>query len=362
MERKTVLNIAICFIVSILFILFLQLNAVGPNQQMNHFVRIFPPHFIGTSKSFDLKNSNYYFAGLTARNIYLGNYGDPEYILKVDLSMLNSEKIKIQIPDSEKVFATVLHWSADSSFLYLNNYALGSVYKISLSRMKDPMSKVGVPAISSLAFLPFSRRSYVIRTFDKRLQENILSRISESTPQISNFDSVLEKQGEGIFSTDGLLRFNPDAARFVYIYFYRNQFITLDTSFKIDFRARTLDTNTEAKIRVISQASRKTSTIASPGFRINRSACTNNEWILINSDLRADNEEKNIFSKFAVIDIYGIGNGHYHFSFYLPKGVGKITDMAMIDNRVITIQDRTLLYYDLNFADIKGKMINHSNP
>ena len=355
MERKTIVKIAVCFLLSIAFIVYLQQTSVGPNQQKNHFIRIFPPHFMGMSKSYDLKNPDYYIVGLTAGSIFLGNYTDPEHLLIVHLNLLDTENFKMPIPDSVKVIPSVLHWSMDNSNLYLDNYALGSVYKFPLSNPKDQPSSLLLPEISNSVFLPFPGRTFAIRTFDKNLQENILAKISVNSPLTRKYSHILQKQEEGIFSTDGMLRFNADAARFVYTYFYRNQFICLDTDFNIQYRAQTLDTNTVAKIRVVRVVAERTATIASPGFRVTRAACINRDWILINSDLLADNEEKNMFTRYAVIDMYGIKNGHYHFSFYLPKGAGKITDMAMMGNSIITIQDHTLFYYRLNIDGIKER-------
>ena len=163
----------------------------------------------------------------------------------------------------------------------------------------------------------------------------------------------IRKQSEGVFSTDGILRFDRVSGRYVYMFFYRNQFICIDSNFNLLYRGQTIDTNAHTKFRLVSIPYQNSTAFASPGFRVNRVGCINQDWILINSDLQADNEEKDIFSLYAVIDVYGLKSGRYHYSFYLPKGNGKITDMAILHNDLVVIQNQKLIIYPLNIGEIK---------
>ncbi|HEV3249308.1 MAG TPA: hypothetical protein VGZ71_00035, partial [Puia sp.] len=319
MDKRTLLKISSCFIGSILVVVFLQLAAVGPNKQINHFVRIFPSHFFGAPKMVDLKNHNFYIAGLTEKSIYFGDYGDPVNISRIDWNLSDYIKLNLHFPKGESIRTAELHLSVDSPFFFINNFSTGSILRGLISTPAVTLKQVHSFKISTSIFIPCSSGTFAVRTFDSKVKENVLGKLSLDSSYIRLWPHLLEKPSGGFFTDDGLLRFDSVSGQFVYIYFYRNRFLCLDSNFNLRYIGQTLDTNAHAKIRVIAITSQNVTTIASPGFRVNRAACINQDWIFINSDLKADNEENNIFNSYAVIDLYGLKDGRYHFSFYVPK-------------------------------------------
>jgi hypothetical protein len=352
-DKKTIIQLTSCFFGSILIVVFLQLNAIGPNMKRNHFIRIFPPHFLGPPKSIELRNPEYYIAGLTERFIYLGNYVDPRFVFETDWKLLNLTNYLLMFPNQKITSPSSLHLSIDSPLLYLNNYETGSVFKGLIDFPTRSLSEINLPDISSSVFLPGSSGNFAVRTFDMKLNENVLGKLLPDSPHFKIWPNLLEKQSEGVFSTDGLLRFNRNSGLYVYMYFYRNQFICMDNNFNLLYKGQTLDTNSYAKIRLVSIPYQNSTSFASPGFRVNRIGCINQDWIFINSDLKADNEENDVFPLYSVIDVYGMKNGSYHFSFYLPKGKGKISDMAILHNNLVVIQNNELTVFPLNIGASK---------
>jgi hypothetical protein len=353
MNNKTALNIAFCFLGSTLLIWLLKISAPGPNQQKNNFIRIFPPHFLQIANTLNLNNARYYIAGQTNHLIYLGNSTDQANLVGIDWLGINKYSFHIQIPNKEVSFVPDLQVNIDSPYLYINNDITGSVWRRQLANNDELLTELFTSHISNSIFLSCSGNSFAIRTFDRNLKQNILAKLSYKSTYLSKWPLLLKNQLEGVFSSDGVLRFEPISGKFVYVYFYCNQFVCLDSNLRLQYRGQTLDTNSHVKIRVAAIPSQDETLIASPGFRENRAACISSDWIFVNSELQADNEEKKIFDQYLVIDVYGLKDGHYHFSFYLPKETGKISDMAIKDSILVTIQNRSLVFYTLNIREIK---------
>ena len=354
MRKKTFSLILGCFFGSICVVAFLQQIAVGPNLEKNHFIRVFPPHFFQAPNSLDLKKREYYIAGLTEGSIYLGNYSDATLFTRVGWEGNDRTDFRLRRSEVNMFISSSFHLSIDSPMFYVNNFTTGSIFMGLVNFPGGLLSQLHPPAISTSIFIPVSKGSFAIRTFDQMRKENVLGKLWADAPRIAAVPELLEKQSDGVFSSDGLLRFDKVSHRLVYVYFYRNQFICMDSNFNLKYRGHTIDTNAHAKIRVVAISSDDVTAIASPGFRVNRAACISSDWIFINSDLKADNEEETTFKTNLVIDVYCMKDGHYHFSFYLPKLTGKITDLAILRQQLVVIQDHWISIYPLNLNEIKN--------
>src|SRR5690606_29221831 len=99
----------------------------------------------------------------------------------------------------------------------------------------------------------------------------------------------------------GVLHYDPGAARLVYVYYYRNQFLCLDTNLNVQYKGRTIDTVSHAHIKVASLASEGKQTLTSPGGVVNRLSCMDGKWVYVNSKLMANNERKSEFDKVSAI-------------------------------------------------------------
>jgi len=135
----------------------------------------------------------------------------------------------------------------------------------------------------------------------------------------------------------------------LYIYFYRNQFICLDTNLNIIYTGRTIDTNSVAKIKLAEIKSENKKTFFTPPKVINKFNCVAGESIFINSTLNANNEDNSFFRTHSAIDVYSLKTGRYCYSFYLPEIEGKkIQSFRVIDKTLIAIQGRYLVTYTLD--------------
>ncbi len=87
-----------------------------------------------------------------------------------------------------------------------------------------------------------------------------------------------------------MLTYDKSLRRVIYLYYYRNQFITFDTNLKLISTGRTIDTNSVAKISIAEIASTKTTTLAAPPLLVNKNCCADNGKLYIQSGLISNNE------------------------------------------------------------------------
>jgi hypothetical protein len=187
----------------------------------------------------------------------------------------------------------------------------------------------------------------ILKTFQKKIQNNIFGKVNYQHISLMDSANILEKQIDGFFCTDGSLQIDHQANRLLYIYFYRNQFIYMDTNLRVIYNAKTLDTNTRSKIHV--RTVHDLEILAAPPLLVNKLASISGKSILIYSALRADNEDKDKYRDNCVIDVYESKDGSYRFSFYIPRiNNSGISSLILHGKQLFTIQGNSLVRYDLN--------------
>jgi hypothetical protein len=350
---KTLFNLIACSALSICLVLVLQVLSKGSNEKNNHFVRLFPPHIVNGYLEKSLNNRNFYFAGIRDSDIVLGNYVNPQNALIVSRDLSGLSSYNINIPKNEMTIASDYNLSVENNSLLLSQYSKGLVYRCNISDSFKNVIFLDSLQVSTSICLPISDRSYVICSYDRNFKKNVLGKMMTNPRLVTQHPEILESQLDGIFSTDGMLRYDKYTFNFIYVYLYRNQFIVMDSMLNIRYRSQTIDTNTYAKIKVIDMPAQGKSTIASPGFYVNRDVCIDPQWIFINSGIKADNEKATEFKANAVIDVYSLKNGRYYFSFYVPATQDKISSMLIRGSILYAVQGGTIFAYVLDLSGIK---------
>src|SRR5690606_3253437 len=98
-----------------------------------------------------------------------------------------------------------------------------------------------------------SPTNFMFRGIDQINNQNIIGKIDlEKQDNITISNQLIQKQKDGIFDTDGMLRYNSDKNQIIYTYYYRNEFITADSNLNLDYQGRTIDTVKNAVIKIAS--------------------------------------------------------------------------------------------------------------
>lgn len=328
-------------IVFALYILSKDLNHIN-----NTFVRLFPPHPIGGSTSLDIKYNSYYIAGSTGKTIYLGNSTAPAHLLITNASLSDTTHVVLKIPTELKAKLKSFKVSVDSPFFYIHDGISPAILQGRVGIWKaDKFMYDSAYFTQSVAI---GKKSFIIRSVSNRTGEYVLAKETNELPHLKLATNILEKQVDGLFCTDGTMHYVSDLGALVYVYFYRNQFIRIDTNLNVVFRGKTIDTVSRAKIQVAKISSENAITLSAPPLLVNKRSTASGNWLFVNSNLLAKNELKTRSEKAAVVDVYDLSNGIYQFSFYLYNyGDEKLTDILVRKDLLIALHGKYILTYKL---------------
>ncbi len=344
---RLISNLATCFILAILLIVLIYQLSLHNNLSHKGFTRKFPPHPTGDYKEFPLSDNNYYIAGVAGQFIYLGNYRDPSRLILTDRFLQHQQQIQLEIPKEINYSIGSAKIIVDSPDIHLMDGNSPYLVKGNLDT-KDIGRKIQDTFLFSQG-VPGPRESYVFRIFDKHLQQNILVSYNLRGDSVSlQKKFVLNKQVDGVFCTDGKLQYNKSANTYLYVYYFQNLYVVLDTNLQPIQTGRTIDTNSMAKIKV-NFISGNTKTISTPSRYSCRTSFAAGNWLYIVSGIRADNDSSNMYDKASVVDLYSLKNNRYLFSFYIPDGDGsKISSFLVYHDMLFAVVGKRLVSYQLN--------------
>lgn len=300
-------------------------------------------------KTLTLPSKSLVFINIKDYILTLQDTSNPLVLFATDYSLSSFNKINLNLPiNLNKKGINVGMLEPE---LYLTN---GTTDTLSIVSLKGKQNKhIKLPGIGYDQINPISKESVVVR--DLMIQNNSLKRritkIALKTPVIvKSFN--LDEQLDEFFSNDGLLKYSPIHSRVLYSYFYRGEFLCLDTNLNLLYKAKTIDTVRFAKIK-LAKATKKTKdkvlnriTQATPPHIVNRNYTLYNNLIFMMSGLKADNETLSDSRNNQILDVYTINNGKYLYSFYIPKYKGhKLRDFKIIDNSIVGIYENFLVTY-----------------
>nr|WP_121273266.1 hypothetical protein [Pedobacter schmidteae] len=329
------------------------LNFIYTNNSDNSFVRKFTNTQIEFKRELLLKNNQFIFAGKSSGQIILSDYKDPAHLFVVDSSLKKNRWISLNAPSSfnEKVRTTFLNTFSNVAFL---SNQFGDLAIFNNSNINSYKTK----GLKFDFLQPIAKDRVIVRAKkDKEYQRNReLTKLTISDSLIVNAKYLLPKQIDGYFCTDGWLSYNEENSKIFYMYYYRGEFLCLDTNLNLLYKKKTIDTVSKANIKLSFKyvkgsngaLIRNTTQATPPNNLVNRYITTDKKSIYILSLLRANNESVSEFRKNHSIDVYSMKNGEYQYSFHVPKYKGKrFTDFQIINDMLIAIFGEYLVAYSI---------------
>lgn len=280
-------------------------------KDKNGFVRRIASDKITFVRTINVHSSHLYFAGRNLHYVYLAKSTTPLQL--IEMSQNDYRIIHLRNP-----FNPILSESEiqiDSPYVYVSDLKLHKIFKGSIDNWQ--LTEELVHNCFYSAFVPLSNRSLALREFSNDSSQYVLVKRHHQSAYQAESTLLLEKQIDGFFCTDGMLRYDNSMRLLTYIYYYRNQFICTDTNLTLAYRGRTIDTTRYARIKV--GKLKNASMLASPPFIVNRRAIVDRGRLYINSTLKGDNEDAATFNASDVIDVYNLSTGQYEYSFYIPR-------------------------------------------
>lgn len=323
--KKPILLLTCCLIVSVSLVLVLYTLSDYHVRKNNRFLRIVLKNPFNHIGGINLKFNSYYIAGATDEKIYLGNYTAPLHLLTTDLKLTDTQSVVLNLKSNEKREFKLPRLSVVPPYFYIMDGSMPSLYR---GELKEGLADSFMfdKAAYFMDAIPVGKSTFAIRTVNRLTQELVLGKIIPDTPYVHVDTTLLQKQIDGRFCTDGMLLYDRELARIVYLYSYRNQYIVSDTNLNLLYRGTTIDTVTHAQLATTTLSSNKTYTMAAPPLVVNNTSCVSNGFLFVKSPLLSKNETEAIFRRVSVVDVYDLKEGSYKFSFYVPKSGSKSFD------------------------------------
>lgn len=345
MKTKRVVILTGCMLagVSIVFVLY-AFNG-DKSMELYKFNRLFPSNVVTKKSMLNLGHPSYYIAGATADKLYFGNLLAPLHMLESDRYLKDTTHIKLKIKNAENLKFKSIQVKVDSPYFFITEGTQPYLLRGSMSDWNaKPLMRDSI--YFSLA-VPISPTSFVLRSQSVSSREDELGKETEG--HVNYFPALLEKQIDGVFCVDGMLHYNKDLQAVVYVYYYRNQYVVMDTSLNLLYRGNTIDPISKAQIKADSFTSEgaRTYTMSAPPLMVNQKSCVYGNWLLVNSTIRAQNESKNMIDRTSVIDVYDLKTADYRFSFYL-ENYDKFKGLWLFGKDLYAMSDQYVVSYTIN--------------
>lgn len=345
--KRTTLTMTLCFVLSIMVVTLLVGLSDAMKRRHDSFLRLFPAHVTEEEGSLDLVYPGYFIAGISPSHIYLGNSLYPLHVLSVDLGLTDTVHISLNIKGVEKQKFWSLKVAIRPPYFFAFDGVIPRIYWGQMSDWKGERFPYDREYFQG--FEPLTDRLIGIRSIDGKTGVSMLGTISLDTPHYRFNTDILKKQVDGIFCTEGIMKYNNRRNKLYYVYRYRNGIMEIDPMLNLTNYGHTIDTIQMAKISIDTIDSEGSTTFSKPPVQVNKRIATEGNLLFVNSAVLARNEASTAHTNADVIDVYDLRDMSYRFSFYLHKYRGReeIRDLALTDNKLVVLFESHMQVYRL---------------
>jgi hypothetical protein len=311
------------------------------------FLREFPPHPVEPAGTFDMGYNSYYIAGCSANTLYIGNFQFPLHLVQMDLATLDTQHVKLNVAGALEQKFWAARVQVDSPYFYLTDGAVPVIFRGDVSSWKASRSTFDSAYFREIVSI--NPGSFIIKSARGADHENILGKTMAWKPYREFRKDILEKQLDGVFCTDGMLVRNRSRDLLIYLYYYRNEFILMDTALNVVYKGHTIDTNSRVKIQVADLNQGNSHVLSSPPHFVNLGGSADGNWFFINSNELANNEKRTALKDASVFDVYDLEKREYRFSFYIYhfEGSNRVTEFRAFGDRLVIRQGSLIQVFDL---------------
>lgn len=340
MKRKIIIvGTLIIFVVA--FLSSINASIDRPNKYKNGFTRNFLNLHVNKIASLKCSNDLYDLCGHRNDTVFFSHKlpGKISYTYG-NYSKLNSLEIKLpRIEGLTPVFYTFLD--------YPNIYILGGnarkVIKGNITNGKYGITDVHLGSFYNA--ITIDDHNFMVRAIDTATLNEAFYKIVISKNKIIRDTDLSEKLRDAGIIHDGMLNYDRQCKRFVYVDFYSNQVTCFNENFRLLYRSRTIDTTNTSSAIPVKKGNSITNSV--PPIMVNYYSDLNNCRLYVQSELVADNEDHHIFSDSSVIDVYNAGNGNYIGSFRIPVTSKAIISLKVFNNKIYVLTAGTITIYQL---------------
>lgn len=321
----------------------------------NSFIRRYPHHPVTQDKVFDLGYNSYYIAGITSDSIYLGNYTAPLILVAIDRELNNSTQSKISLPNSKNYSFRSIRIEIFKEKLILYD---GSVPVLFIG---DLRTKKVRPLFQDLAYFntlkAVDTANFLLRTSSAKNGETELALIQLKDSAVLKINpELLTKQIDGVFDSDGFLLFNEQLQKAIYVYRYRNEYLLTTPLLKLENKGKLIDTISKAILEISELTRTKQIKLKPNSVVVTNNAETYGPYLFAQSGRLGKYEPEKMLDQASIIDVYGILDQTYSFSFYLYNYKNqRMRELKIFENQLFALQGTHLISYELNPNYFKPK-------
>jgi hypothetical protein len=357
LKRRSI-KLIILFLLSVVIVVLLFIASEGIIYKRNNFVRRFPQHPVVLKHQLDLKNNTYFIAGMDKNYIYLSNDNALLHIKVLNTKLDIVEENGLTVTNLDLPFRAPTLRVVPPNFYFTDGY----VPVIFSGKVNGWKTEVEHPSKAFFSLIvPIDSTTFAIRARDSETKEDVLGILkvgNSSSVQLSR--DLLIKQIDGVFDTDGSLIYNQQLERIIYTYFYRNQFVVTDKALHLDYVGKTIDTISQAQIKVQYISPEKGSKFSEPPLIVNKKTATHGNYLFVHSNLMGRFENKETWKKSSVIDVYDLVSNTYVLSFYIPNmGRDKMFDFYLFEDVLVCLVGNIVQVYKLDSHYFKGITIEN---
>lgn len=347
--KKAYKRIILIVGVSLIPILFFFFNNYYKQRNISYnFKRNFK-YEVKTLKLFDILYNSYYIAGFVDNHIYLGNYQAIFHVLRINASLTDSLFIRIQANRKDLKYNSLYTVRVESDNVYLFNGVDRSILKGTTDNWETFPDPIYTPYFSQA--VPINNNTIAFRYVSNKTGFNALRKESKVSGRIEN-ETILEKQVDGLFCTDGVLQYSKMLKKLVYTYYYRNQVILMDTNLQVVKKIKTIDPIDTAIIKVAAVKSNHETTLASPPIMVNARSVIWRKYLFVHSKIMGRHEDHVKFKNSSAIDVYNLETSKYCYSFYLPNhNDHPMAQFIVLEGCILALSDHFLVKYYIDLPD-----------
>ena len=312
-------------------------------KKENNFIRRFGQHPIRDEKAFDLGADSYYFAGMAGGQIYLGNTTAPLVLTTVDTALTTKKAVKIQLDHTEHPFRFIQAQVKPPHF-YLHDGTVPVIYRGQLGDSLARTISLNDCYFSQLQVI--DSLSFVFRAQSSQTKSQVLGKLSlHQKPEVRLNETLLEKQVDGMFDTDGQLLRDDVTGELIYIYTYRNQFLVMDRELNLLRKLHTIDTTSRAQVQVRALPDGRHKMDAPP-LQVNKASAVHGQVLFNQSNLMGKFESRRAWQQASVVDMYLTAKQEYSGSFYIyHRGKNRMARMFATDRHLFVLRGSELVRY-----------------
>lgn len=352
--------VAVTVAAPLLLVYFLYAGTYQPNKEDNGFRRIYGSLTAVPTDTLQAEFQYGDICGVTPHSFFVELAGRKNRVIRFDWDLRNPQSYSFGLPNNKQVWSR-LHFQVDSPVV---NIFAGNGPDVFKGRMDTavPLRQHHYPYPLFVRGFAFGDGQYLFKGFDKiggSFRMPFILWNPATNAQVRKINPFATSAAQGLES-DGRIGFDTATGQIVFVQFYRNGILTMDTDFHLGPSIRTIDTVLHGRTADGSyqEDGAEKFTNSTPQFFVNWNTDVYDGMVYINSLLRGDNENRGDFETYSDLDAYNLRTRRYEYTLKVPRlNNRKLISFKIADGRLVACYPGGIVTYrlvDKNIVITKG--------